>query len=209
MIKARKLTGAEGTAVEVELSPVLFEFSPKPYQTHQYVKMYLKNQRQGTHATKTRAQVSGGGVQPWRQKGTGRARTGSNTSPIWVGGGIIWGPHPRDYYSSVPKQLKRQAIRTAFTQKASHNRILIMDEFKMDKPRTRTIVEFLTTNNLYGQKVLFLMEGHNRNFELSCRNIPGVDYRHARVINAYDVLNADYVLLTEPALKTVEEVFGK
>jgi len=209
MAKAKKITSSGSSAGEVELNPKVFETEPKSYRIHQYVNLYLRNQRQGTHATKTRAEVRGGGAKPWRQKGTGRARSGSNTSPIWVGGGKAFGPKPRNYYSHIPKQLKRQALHSAFSKLAADDRIMVIENLQFEKPKTSAIVQFLSGLELYGKKVLILNEEINRNFELSCRNIPGIEYGRARLVNAYDILNADYLLLTESALKTVEEVFAK
>lgn len=209
MAKAKKISSTSGSSSEVELNAQVFDFEPKSYQVHQYIKSFLRNQRQGTHSTKNRAEVRGGGAKPWRQKGTGRARSGSNTSPVWVGGGRAFGPRPRDYYGNIPKKIKHQALCSAFTLKANDEKIIVIDDMQMEKPRTKTMVEFLDGMELYGKKVLILNEGINKNFELSCRNIPGVAYMRARLVNAYHLLNADYLLMTESALKTVEEVFAK
>jgi large subunit ribosomal protein L4 len=209
MVKAKKVTSSGASAGDVELNSKVFESEPRDFQVHQYIKSYLRNQRQGTHCTKTRADVRGGGAKPWRQKGTGRARAGSNSSPIWVGGGRAFGPKPRDYYRNIPKRLKRQAIYSAFSMKAVDERVLVIEDLQLEKPRTKTVVEFLAGLELYGKKVLILNEGINKNLELSCRNIPGVIYSRARLVNAYNLINADYLLLTESALKEVEEVFAK
>jgi large subunit ribosomal protein L4 len=209
MAKARKISSSGVSSGEVDLNPKVFEAEPQKYQVHQYIKSYLRNQRQGTHSTKTRAEVRGGGIKPWRQKGTGRARSGSNTSPVWVGGGRAFGPRPKNYHNSIPKRLKRQALCSSFSYKASSEKVLIIDNIEMEKPRTKTMVEFLTGLELYGKKVLILNEDININMEKSCRNIPGVEYKRARLVNSYDITNAEYLLLTESALKTVEEVFAK
>ena len=209
MVKAKKISGTGSQAGEVELNAKLFDAESKDYQVHQYIKSFLRNQRQGTHCTKNRADVRGGGAKPWRQKGTGRARSGSNTSPVWVGGGRAFGPKPRDYKRHIPKRLKRQALFTAFSQKAANEKVIVIDDFQMEQPKTKAVVEFLAGLELYGKKVLILNEGVNRNFELSCRNIPGVEYMRARLVNSYRLMNAEYLLLTESALKEVEEVFAK
>jgi large subunit ribosomal protein L4 len=209
MAKAKKISSTGGSSGEVELNPGIFDFEPKSYQVHQYIKSFLRNQRQGTHSTKTRAQVRGGGAKPWRQKGTGRARAGSNNSPIWVGGGRAFGPKPRDYHSNIPRKLKYQALCSAFTKKALDEKIMIIDDLQLEKPRTKTVVEFLDGLELYGRKVLILNESINKNFEMSCRNIPGVEYKRARLVNAYHLLDCEYLLMTESALKEVEEVFAK
>jgi large subunit ribosomal protein L4 len=209
MAKAKKISSTGGSAGEVDLNPKVFEFEPKNYQVHQYIKSFLRNQRQGTHSTKNRREVRGGGAKPWRQKGTGRSRAGSNTSPIWVGGGRAFGPKPKNYNRTIPKAIKRQALYSAFADKASDDRIMVIEDLQMEKPRTKSVVEFLAGLDLYGKKVLILNEGENRNFEMSCRNIPGVNYLRARLINAYHLLNSDYLLITEAALKEIEEVFAK
>ncbi|MBD3218705.1 MAG: 50S ribosomal protein L4 [candidate division Zixibacteria bacterium] len=209
MAKAKKISSTGGSAGEVELNSKVFEFEPKNYQVHQFIKSFLRNQRQGTHSTKTRMEVRGGGAKPWRQKGTGRARAGSNNSPIWVGGGRAFGPKPKNYNKPIPRRLKRQALYSAFSSKAADERIMVIEQPELEKPKTRTVVEFLAGLDLYGSKVLILNEEQNRNFELSCRNIPGVSYMRAKLINAYHLLNADYLLMTESALKEIEEVFAK
>ena len=209
MAKAKKISGTGGSASEVDLNPGIFGIEPKAYQVQQYVKSFLRNQRQGTHSTKNRAEVRGGGAKPWKQKGTGRARSGSNTSPVWVGGGRAFGPRPKNYYAGIPRAVKHHALCSAFSQKAAAEKIFVIDDLQFEKPRTKTIVEFLSGLELYGKKVLILNESINKNFELSCRNIPGVEYMRARLVNAYHLLNADYLLMTESALKEVEEVFAK
>lgn len=209
MIKAKKITSSGSSAGEVELNARVFEVEPKTFRLHQYVNLYRRNQRQGTHSTKNRKEVRGGGAKPWRQKGTGRARAGTNNSPIWVGGGQAFGPKPRNYYTHIPRKLKRQALHSAFSKLAADDRIMIIEDLQFEKPKTSTIVDFLSGLELYGKKVLILNEDKNRNFELSCRNIPRVVYGRARLVNAYELLNADYLLLTESALRTVEEVFAE
>ncbi|HEQ98722.1 MAG TPA: 50S ribosomal protein L4 [candidate division Zixibacteria bacterium] len=209
MAKAKKISNTGGSAGEVELNPEVFEFEPKNYQVHQYIKSFLRNNRQGTHSTKNRREVRGGGAKPWRQKGTGRARAGSNTSPVWVGGGRAFGPKPKNYNRAIPKAIKRQALYSALADKASDEKIMVIEDLKLEKPRTKSVVEFLAGLDLYGRKVLILNEGENRNFEMSCRNIPGVSYMRARLINAYHLLNSEYLLMTESALNEIEEVFAK
>lgn len=208
MVKARKLTSG-GSAGEVDLNPAVFEYEPKKYQVHECIKSYLRNQRQGTHSTKTRSEVAGGGAKPWRQKGTGRARAGTNNSPLWIGGGVIFGPRPRNYHRNIPRRLKRQALKSLLADKAQNQKIVVFEELQLEKPRTKSVIEFMVNHDLYGHKVLILNDKVNKNFELSCRNIPGIEYRPARLLNSYDLMNAEYLLLTESALTAVEEVFGK
>jgi large subunit ribosomal protein L4 len=194
---------------EQALAESLFDAPVRPFRVQQYVKVYLSNQRQGTHSSLTRAEVAGGGVKPWRQKGSGRARAGSNTSPLWTGGGIIFGPKPRDYSKKTPKKMRRSAVKSAFTAKAKENRLLIVEDFKLDKPQTKEVAKLLSSLGIANRKVLLLNEGVDRNLELSCRNLPGVLYKRAALANAYDVLNADYLLLTPQGLQKCEEVFGR
>jgi large subunit ribosomal protein L4 len=194
---------------ERPLSEKVFGVDPKVFTIHQSVKRYLNNQRQGTHSTLTRAEVSGGGIKPFRQKGTGRARAGSNTSPLWPGGGQAFGPKPRDYDTKMPRKMKRQAILAAFTLKLREDKLMIVDSLGMDKPRTQSVVKMLADLKIGGSKVLFLNTGIDRNLELSCRNVPKLTYKRACLVTAYDIIGADYLLLTPNGLQECEEVFGK
>lgn len=194
---------------EKQLSEKVFAASVKPFRVHQYVKNYLSNQRQGTHSTLGRSEVRGGGAKPWRQKGTGRARSGTNRSPLWAGGGVVFGPKPRSYYSKLPKKVRRQAINSAFTLKAKEDRLLIVEPPTLEKPQTKAVVQMLTGLKINGKKVLILHDGVDNHLFLSCRNIPGVKYRQAALANAYDLLEADFLLLTPSGLDKCEEVFGK
>lgn len=192
-----------------ELADSLFGAEVKMFTIHQSIKTYLNNQRQGTHSTLTRSEVSGGGVKPWRQKGTGRARAGTNTSPLWEGGGIIFGPKPRDYTTKVTKKVRRSAIKSALTLKAKDDKVLVVDSLSLDKPQTKAIVAMLDQMQIAGNKILFLHSGIDRNLELSCRNVKRLIFKRAALTNAYDILWADYVLLTQTGLQECEEVFGK
>jgi large subunit ribosomal protein L4 len=205
--KLYSMTGDEQGSQE--LADEIFATEVKPYSMHQAVKAYLNNQRQGTHSTLGRSEVRGGGSKPWRQKGTGRARVGTNRSPLWEGGGIIFGPKPRDYTTRLPKKLRRRAIKSALTLKAQEERILVVEPREFEKPRTRSVVEMLEKMEIAGTRVLFLNTGINQNLQLSCRNIPKFVYKRAAQLNVYDVLGADYVLLTPDGLKECEEVFAK
>jgi large subunit ribosomal protein L4 len=192
-----------------DLADDLFASEVKPYSVHQAVKAYLNNQRQGTNSTLGRSDVRGGGAKPWRQKGTGRARAGTNRSPLWEGGGVIFGPKPRDYTTRIPKRMRRRALKSAFTMKAQEERVLVVKAEDLEKPRTRTVVDMLEKMEIAGSRVLFLNTGVNRNLELSCRNIPKFSYKRANQANVYDILGADYVLMTPEGLKECEEVFAK
>lgn len=194
---------------KVQLPAQLFAAEVKEPVVHQYVKTYLRNQRQGTHSTKTRAEASGGGAKPWRQKGTGRARAGSNTSPIWVGGGVAFGPRPRDYYGRLPKKMKRIAFRSVLTDKSNQGKIAIVEVPSMEVPKTKVIVELLDKLELLGKKILLLVEGKDDNLRKSCRNIKNLKCKRALLANCYDVLNAEYVLLSPSALESLKEVYSR
>ena len=194
---------------EQNLSDKVFATDIKQWTIHQSVKRYLNNQRQGTHSSLTRAEVSGGGIKPWRQKGTGRARSGSNTSPIWSGGGQAFGPKPRDYDTKIPKKMRRQAILAALSLKAQEDKLMVIDSLTLDKPQTKTMVNLLDGLKIRGSRILMLNTGIDRNLELSCRNIPKFQYKRASLVTAYEIVGADYLLMTPSGLKECEEVFGK
>ncbi len=209
MATAKKYS-VDGKAVgDQALSEALFGIEGKPYSLHQNVKTYLANQRQGTHDTLGRSEVSGGGAKPWKQKGTGRARSGSNTSPLWPGGGITFGPRPRDYTMKLQKKVKRQAIKTALSVKAADGKIMIVDQPTFEKPQTKVVARLLDEMKIAGSKVLLLVSGVDKNFEMSCRNIQGLTYKRAALASAYDLVHAEYLVLTPAGLKECEEVFAK
>lgn len=191
----------------VALSDRVFGVKPNHDLMHRYVVMYLANQRQGTAATKNRAAVRGGGRKPWRQKGTGRARHGSIRSPLWVGGGVVFGPQPRDYRQSMPKKARRAALRSALSAKAQAAQVVVVDELTFAEPKTRAMVSVLGNLNVDG-KALVVTGERDRNVYLSARNIPGVNSAAALDLNAYEVLNHDYLVLTKGALEKIEEVLG-
>jgi large subunit ribosomal protein L4 len=176
---------------------------------HQYIKAYLANQRQGTAKKKNRVEVSGGGAKPWRQKGTGRARSGSNTSPVWVGGGRAFPPEPRDYRMAIPKKIKRQALLSALTAAASEGRIKIIEDVTLEAPKTKVIAELIGKLGIDGTKVLFLTEGKDDHLQKSCRNLNGLVYKRACLVNPYDLLICDFVLITNKALDSLTEAFAR
>lgn len=165
----------------------------------------LNNQRSGTAKTKTRAEVSGGGRKPWRQKGTGLARHGSIRSPIWRKGGVVFGPKPRDYYKKMPQQKKIKALLSALSAAAKEDRIRIIEDMNIEKPRTKTINELLKKININGTKILISPDKINKNLLLSVRNIPRINLKRSADINCYDVLWADYVLFTKGGLSELEK----
>jgi large subunit ribosomal protein L4 len=204
-----KVFNQQGAEVgSIDLSPDIFEVEPNEAVVHQYIVNYLARQRQGTADTKGRADVSGGGKKPWRQKGTGRARSGTTRSPLWRGGGTVFGPEPRSYGSKFPKQMKRLAIKSVFSSKAKADRIRVLDQIKFDDPKTKNVTGMLSKLALSGKKCIILDEGKNEAMTLSCRNLQKVWYCRATLANGYDLLNADFIVLTKAGLEKVHEVFA-
>ncbi|OUM87989.1 MAG: 50S ribosomal protein L4 [Bacillus thermozeamaize] len=198
----------DGTQVgEFELRDDVFGIEPNEHVLHSAVVMQLAGRRLGTHATKNRARVRGGGKKPWRQKGTGRARHGSIRSPIWVGGGTVFGPTPRSYAIKLPKKVRRLAIKSALSAKVRDNQCLVLEELKMERPRTKDMVNVLKNLNL-DKKALFVSENPDENLILSARNIPGVKVVGIDGINVLDVLHHDQLILTKEAAVKVGEVLG-
>ena len=193
---------------EIELNDKVWGIEPNKHVMHQAVVMQLASQRLGTHATKTRAMVRGGGRKPWRQKGTGRARHGTIRSPIWRGGGIVFGPHPRKYGFSLPKKVRRLAMRSALSSRAQSNDVLVIDSLDMDLPRTKAMVEILS-NLKVDQKALVVTAEYNENVFKSARNIPYVKQLKADKLNVYDVLNHAKLVITKDAVAKIEEVLAK
>ena len=183
------------TVGELELNDEIFAAPVNTALMHQAVVAYLANQRHGTAATKTRAAVRGGGRKPWRQKGTGRARHGSIRSPIWVGGGVTFGPQPRDYRLAMPKKARRQALKSALSSKVAAGSLIVLDELKFDEPKTRRMVEVL--NNLQVQgKALVVTASEGRNVVLSARQSSlGSTPLGAQDLNAYAVLNSEQLII--------------
>ena len=198
----------EGATVgEITLSDAVFGAEVNPGLLHEVVQMYLANKRQGTADTKTRAEVSGGGRKPWRQKGTGRARHGSIRSPLWRKGGIVFGPHPREYGWSMPKKARRAALRQALSAKVKNGELIVVDSFELEAPKTREVAALLKNLNVEGKAFIVTAE-EDTNIYKSARNIPGVRANAARNLNAYEVLAASKLVLTQDAVAKVEEVLG-
>jgi large subunit ribosomal protein L4 len=204
-----KVYNQDGAEVgSVELKDEVFGVEPNEAVVHQYVVNYLARQRQGTVNTRTRRDVNGGGRKPWRQKGTGRARSGTTRSPLWRGGGTVFGPHPRSYGSEFPKKMKKVALRSVFSDKAKAERIRIIDQISLAEIKTKAVLGMLDKFELVGKKCIILDEGRNEQLLLSCRNLQEVCYTRASLANGYDLLNADYVIMTKAGLDKVQEVFG-
>ncbi len=203
-----KIDGTK-TDEKVTLNPAVFEIEPNEHVVYLAVKAYLANQRQGTHSTKNRAAVSGGGRKPFRQKGTGRARQGTIRAPHMVGGGVAHGPHPRDYRQKLPKKVVRLARRSVLSDKARNEQILVVEDFTFEEPKTRRVAEILNNLNLDTTKVLFVTRDVDSNLVLSARNIPYTKVIKAPEFSVYDLLNARYVVFQKSAIDVVNEVLAQ
>lgn len=192
---------------DIELSDNIFNTEINEAALHLVVVNQLANKRQGTHSTKTISEVRGGGAKPWRQKGTGRARHGSIRSPLWTKGGIVHGPKPRSYRFSIPKKVKRLALKSALTSKVRENNIIVLDELKFDEIKTKKMVNVLNNLNIKTSTLIVLPE-KNEIVEKSARNIPGVKTALVNTINTYDILKYEKFLITKDAVAKVEEVYA-
>lgn len=204
-ISLRNMAGEQ--VGEVELRPELFEVEPNIGLMHQAVVAEQANARVGTADTKTRGEVSGGGAKPFRQKGTGRARQGSIRAPHYYHGGVVFGPHPRSYRQSLPKKMRRAALKSALSARVADDAVVVVDEIKMDTISTKQMVAFLDRVEAYGKTVVVL-DGLTEEVRKSSRNIPNVELRVAPAISVRDVLNADRIVMTRGAVARFEEVFG-
>jgi len=192
---------------EIELSEAIFGIEPNEAVLHEAVKNYLANQRQGTQSALTRGEVSGGGRKPWRQKGTGRARTGSIRAPHWTHGGVVFAPKPRDYSYTINKKAKRLALKSALSIKARSSDIIVIDEIKMDAIKTKDFKKFLDAVNVGGKAMVVTAEP-KENVIKSARNIPGIKTTIATILSHYDILNCDKFIVDEAALRRIEEVYA-
>ncbi|MCI9339009.1 MAG: 50S ribosomal protein L4 [Lachnospiraceae bacterium] len=190
----------------IELNDAVFGVKVNEHLVHMAVVQQLANKRQGTQKAKTRSEVSGGGRKPWRQKGTGHARQGSTRSPQWTGGGIVFAPVPRDYSFKMNKKEKRAALKSALTSKVQDNRLIVLDELKLDEIKTKKFVAVM--NNLKVEKGLVVIAENDQNVVLSARNLADIDTALANMINTYDVMKAKTVVLTKDAVAKIEEVFA-
>jgi large subunit ribosomal protein L4 len=187
----------------------VFAVPVKRHLMHDAVRNYMAGWRRGTHDTKNRMEVSGGGKKPWKQKHTGRARVGDNRSPLWRKGGTVQGPTPRDYSYDLPKEARRGALRSALSQKVKDDRLVLVDAFKLDKPRTKDLQSVLTEKFKIDTKVLIVHDGEDGNLALAARNNPRVKAVRALAINVYDILNHDYLVLSKGAAEKVGEVLAR
>jgi len=204
-IKVINMAGNE--VGEVTLSDAIFAIEPNASVVHDVVKNHLANCRQGTQSALTRAEVSGGGIKPWRQKGTGRARQGSIRAPQWYHGGVVFAPKPRDYSYTLNKKVKRLAMKSVLSAKATEGNIIVVDSINFAAPKTKDFKTFLQAINV-DCKALIVTAEANELVVKSARNIPGVCIAFANVINVYDILNAKKFVVDQAALAKIEEVFA-
>ena len=207
MAKANVYNMAGQQVGEIELSEAVFGIEPNQAVVHEVVKNHLANCRQGTQSALTRAEVSGGGKKPWRQKGTGHARQGSTRAPQWTHGGIVFAPKPRSYSYVLNKKVKRLAMKSALSAKAAAGEIIVVDSIKLDSIKTKDFRAFLNAVKADG-KSLVVTPAKDEIVVKSARNIPGVETTMANLMNVYDILKAKYLVLDKEALAVIEEVFA-
>ena len=201
------LFNKEGQKIgDFELSENVFGAPINAHAIHQVVVAQLANKRQGTQSTKTRAEVSGGGIKPWRQKGTGRARQGSTRSPQWIHGGIVFAPKPRDYSQATPKKMRRVALKAALSSKVADNNMIVLESLEIAAPKTKEVVAMI---NAFGfKKTLIITAESNENVYKSARNIEGVAVSPVNNINVYDLLKYEKIIVTKDAVSMIEEVYA-
>jgi 50S ribosomal protein L4 len=192
---------------KIELNDAVFAVEVNEAVMHQAVVRQLSNERLGTHATKTRGMVRGGGRKPWKQKGTGRARSGSTRSPLWIGGGTVFGPSPRSYYKAMPRKARRLAVKSALSEKVNNNDLIVMEELTLAAPKTKEVLNILNNFEVGDAKVLFITEG-DVNVEKSARNIQGVKALASTGLNIFDLLHHDKLFITKGAVAQIEEVLA-
>ncbi len=192
---------------DIELADSVFGIEPNTSVLHDAVVMQRASLRQGTHKTKGRSEVRGGGRKPWRQKGTGRARQGSIRSPQWVGGGVVFGPTPRSYSYNLPKKVRRLAIKSALSNKVLAENMIVLDNLAFEAPKTKEMATVLS-NLSVDEKALIVTADYNETVALSARNLPGVTFVTAEGVNVLDVIKHDKLIMTKEAVEKVEEVFA-
>jgi large subunit ribosomal protein L4 len=199
----------DGTqAGQFEVSDDIFGCEPNETAMHQAVITYLANQRQGTHKTKTRAQVSGGGKKPWRQKGRGTARSGSSRSPLWVGGGTVHGPFPHKYNLKMPKKMKQLARKSALSLRASEKNIVLVEDINMSAIKTKEFAQILKNLKIYGEKTLVFLPEDNKVIYMSARNIDRLDIYPAELISTYDILCHKKLLIFKGAVEKIQNALN-
>ena len=207
MAKVTMLNMAGESVGDIELNDEVFGIEVNEFAVHEVIKNYLANQRQGTQSAKTRGEVRGGGRKPFRQKGTGRGRQGSRTSPNHVGGGVVFAPKPRDYSYSVPKKVKRLAIKSVLTSKVQENEIIVLDSLSFEAPKTKEMIKVLE-NIKAAKKAIIVLDEKDDNVIRSASNIPGVETTLVSTMNTYELLNATSFIVTKDAINKIEEVYS-
>ena len=207
MPKVAVYNSANQQVGDIELNDSVFGVEMNAGLVHQAVVMQLASRRLGTHATKTRGLVRGGGRKPWRQKGTGRARSGSTRSPLWVGGGTAFGPQPRSYAFRMPKKQRRLAIKCALSDKVASGDFIVLDDLQFDVPKTKSVVKMLGDFGVDAKSLIITLD-ENENVELSSRNIPGIKAINTMGLNVYDILNHTKLFITKAAIEKIEEVLA-
>ena len=207
MAKVTMLNMAGETVGDIELNDSVFGIEVNEFAVHEVIKNYLANQRQGTQSAKTRGEVRGGGRKPFRQKGTGRGRQGSLTSPSHIGGGVVFAPKPRDYSYQVPKKVKRLAIKSVLTSKVNDGEIIVLDSLDFEEPKTKKMIEVLK-NIKADKKAIIVTAEKNENVVRSASNIPGVQTSNTGSLNCYEMLNANSLIITKDAVEKLEEVYS-
>ena len=206
MAKVTMLNMQGANAGTIELNDEIFAITPNEFAVHAVVNNYLANQRQGTQSAKTRGEVRGGGKKPFRQKGTGRHRQGHSTDPSQIGGGIVFAPKPRDYRYTLPKKLRRLAMKSALSSKVAENQIVVVDELKFEEPKTKEMLKFLQAVNA-DKKALIITAEKDENVVKSAANIPGVRTALATTMNVYEIVNHTSFIVTKEAVELIEEVY--
>jgi large subunit ribosomal protein L4 len=193
---------------KLKLDDEIFGIQPNDHAIYLSVKAFLANQRQGTHKAKERAEVRGGGKKPWRQKGRGTARAGTIRSPLWIGGGTIFGPRPRDYRQKLPQKVRQLARKSALSYKAKDEQLIVVEDFSFDKPKTKDFVSMMEALNLNGKKILLLTGKNETNLYKSGRNINKVSVMEASKASTYDILNNQILVLQHTAVEAIVKTFG-
>ncbi|RKZ27325.1 50S ribosomal protein L4 [bacterium] len=207
MAKAKIYDSSGNVSGEVELPDVAFGIEPNEAVMWQYVKTYLANQRRGTHSAKTRGEVRGGGSKPWRQKGTGRARQGTRTSPIWTGGGVVFPPKPRSYRLKFPKKMRKIALASALSDRAKENLVHIFERFEVPEIRTKAVIEILKNAEIdMNRSTLIITDGVKPDLLKCARNIEKLKVTHTGELNTYFVLNAENIIVEKNAISKIEEM---
>jgi len=206
-ITSYNISGAKGE--DISLNEDVFGIEPNAHAVYQAVRLFLANQRQGTAKSKERSEVRGGGKKPWRQKGRGTARAGSSRSPLWVGGGTIFGPRPRDHRMKLPIKVRQLARKSAFSMKLQDGQVMVVDDFSVVQPKTVEVVTVLKSLSLQETKTLLLVPKYDNTLWLAGRNIPNLSILEASKASTYDILNNQMLLIQKSALPVIEETFTK